>query len=73
LGILSKKTILVVAGLGDTGTAGAAYYLLNHFQELPYEQESFGVLIEIPSGYESARRVEFNQVSRFFDLSLPQM
>jgi len=61
-----KKNILVVAGLGDDGTAGAAYYLLNHYKELPFEQETFGVLIEVPSGYESAHKVEFNQVSKSF-------
>jgi hypothetical protein len=66
-----EKNILVIAGLGDTGTAGAAYYLLNHFKELPFEDETFGVLIEIPSGYESARKVDFGQVSRSFDMSLP--
>jgi hypothetical protein len=66
-----EKNVLVIAGLGDTGTAGAAYYLLNHHQELPYEQETFGVLIEVPSGHESARKVEFNQVSKSFDLSPP--
>jgi len=67
-----EKNILVIAGLGDVGTAGAAYYLLNHFKELPFEDETFGVLIEIPSGYESARKVEFSQVSRSFDMSLPK-
>jgi hypothetical protein len=67
-----EKNILVVAGLGDVGTAGAAYYLLNRFKELPFEDETFGVLIEVPSGYESARKVEFSQVSRSFDMSLPK-
>ena len=65
------KNILVIAGLGDDGTAGAAYYLLNHFKELPFEQETFGVLIEVPSGYESARMVDFNTVARSFAMVLP--
>ncbi len=67
-----EKNILIIAGLGDTGTAGAAYYLLNHYKELPFDGDSFGVIIEVPSGYESARRIEFSKVSRLFDLSLPK-
>ena len=66
-----EKNILVIAGLGDAGTAGAAYYLLNRYKELPFEEDVFGVLIEVPSGYESARKIEFNKVSKSFDLSLP--
>lgn len=64
-----ENNILVIAGLGDTGTAGAAYFLLNNYKELPIEDEVFGVLIEVPSGYESARKVEFNQVSKSFVIS----
>lgn len=66
------KNILIIAGLGDNGTAGAAYYLLNKYKELPFEKEEFGVLVEIPSGYESARIVDFNKVSKSFDLSVPE-
>ena len=51
-----NKNILVVAGLGDDGTAGAAYYLLNHYKDLPFDKENFGVLIQVPSGHELARR-----------------
>jgi hypothetical protein len=58
------KDILVVAGLGDDGTAGAAYYLLNHFEDLPYEDETFGVIIKVPSGPQSAQKVEFGDVAR---------
>ncbi|HCR71046.1 MAG TPA: hypothetical protein DIW23_06350 [Anaerolineae bacterium] len=65
-----NKTIIVIAGLGDDGTAGAAYYLLNNYRNLPFEEETFGVLIEVPSGYESARKVDFHQVSKLFDLSV---
>jgi hypothetical protein len=61
-----EKNILVIAGLGDTGTAGGAYYLLTHFNELPYEEESFGVLIEVPSGYESARQADFEKIATYF-------
>jgi hypothetical protein len=61
-----EKNILVIAGLGDIGTAGAAYYLLTHYAKLPYEEETFGVLIEVPSGYESARQVEFDQIAEVF-------
>lgn len=60
------KNILIVAGLGDMGTAGSAYFLYKHFDQLPYNQEEFGVLIEVPSGIESARKVEFDQVSKTY-------
>ena len=66
-----EKNVLIVAGLGDDGTAGAAYYILNHYKDLPFEQETFGVLIEVPSGYESARKVEFNQVAKPFVVNVP--
>jgi hypothetical protein len=64
-----EKTVMLVAGLGDAGTAGAAYYLLTHFRDLPYEQSTFGVLIQVPSGYQSARRVEFEKVAEFMATS----
>ncbi len=66
-----EKNVLIVAGLGDDGTAGAAYYLLNHYKDLPFEEETFGVLIEVPSGYESARKVLFDQVSKSFVVGVP--
>ena len=59
-----EKTVIVIAGLGDNGTAGAAYFLLNHYKKLPFEKETFGELIEVPSGYQSARRVDFDKVSK---------
>lgn len=59
------KTVIVIAGLGDNGTAGAAYFLLNHYEKLPFDRETFGELIEVPSGYQTARRVEdFNKVAK---------
>jgi hypothetical protein len=60
------KDIIVVAGLGDIGTAGAAYFLHNHFDRLPYKKNEFGVLIEVPSGIESARQVGFSEVSKTY-------
>ena len=60
----NERNIIVIAGLSDDGTAGAAYFLLTHPEDLPYEKETFGVLIQVPSGPESARRVSFGDVSR---------
>jgi len=61
------KNIIVVAGLGDNGTAGAAYYLYKSFDKLPYKKEEFGVLIEVPSGVESAHQVDFDKVSKLYN------
>ena len=60
-----KKPIIVIAGIGDWGTAGAAYYFENNYHDLPYDQDTFGILIEVPSGYQSARKVVFETVSDF--------
>lgn len=62
-----EKNIIVVAGLGDMGTAGSAYFLYKHFDKLPYKQEEFGVLVEVPSGIESAHKVEFEHVSKTYN------
>lgn len=58
------KTIIVIAGLGDNGTAGAAYFLLKHYSKLPNELDTFGALIQVPSGYQSAGDVEFEDVAK---------
>lgn len=60
------KNIIVIAGLSDISTAGCAFFILSHFDQLPYEDETFGVLIEVPSGYESARLVDFDKVATNF-------
>jgi hypothetical protein len=65
------KNIIVLAGLGDSGTAGAAYYLLNHFDKLPHEKDTFGVLIEVPSGPQSAREIKFSDIARPTIIGLP--
>jgi len=62
------KNVIVVAGIGDVGTAGAAYFLLSHYKDLPFDQDTFGVLVEVPSGYGSARRVAFTDVAKSFVL-----
>ena len=67
-----EKNIIVIAGLGDNGTAGAAFYLLAHYDKLPYEQDTFGVLIEVPSGYESAREVQFDQIAKTIIINAPE-
>jgi hypothetical protein len=61
----NKEPIIVIAGIGDWGTAGAAYFLLSHYLKLPFDKDEFGVLIQVPSGYESARIVEFDKVSDY--------
>lgn len=61
----NNKPIFIIAGIGDWGTAGAAYYLQNHFIDLPLNDETFGVLIEVPSGYQSARKVDFDTVKDY--------
>jgi hypothetical protein len=58
----SDKTIIIVAGLGDEGTAGAAYFLLNRYKELPVK-ESFGVVVEVSGTYQTSRSVEFDTAS----------
>ena len=58
------KTTIVVAGLGDNGTAGAAYFLLNHYSQLPFALDTFGALIQVPSGYQSAKIVDFKCVAK---------
>lgn len=54
----------VIAGIGGNGTAGAAYFLRN-FSDLMNSSEPFGVLVEvnIEQGHESAKQVEFDEVS----------
>jgi hypothetical protein len=67
-----NKNIIVIAGLGDKGTAGAAYYLLTHAEKLPSDKETFGVIIQVPSGPESAREVKFSDVSRQTIIRVPK-
>jgi hypothetical protein len=55
--------IFIIAGLGGDGTAGAAFYLWRNYEKLAALGDTFGVLIETTSGYESARRVEFDSVA----------
>lgn len=62
----NDNVIFVVAGIGPAGTSGAAYYLLTHFKELSSLGEEFGILVQVPSGYQSARRVEFDVVAEYY-------
>ncbi len=62
----SRKTVFVVAGIGPAGTSGAAYYLLKNYEELSQLGDQFGVLVQVPSGYQSARQVEFHEVARYY-------
>jgi hypothetical protein len=55
--------IIIVAGIGGDGTAGAAFYLWRSYRELAPLGDTFGVLIETPAGYESARMVDFEDVA----------
>jgi hypothetical protein len=60
-----EKTIFIIAGIGDLGTAGAAYYFSNHFEKLPIHDKKFGVIIQVPSGIESAKCVKFEDYSDY--------
>jgi hypothetical protein len=56
--------VFIVAGLGEDGTAGAAFYLWRHYERLATKEDPFGVLIETTSaGYESAKEVVFDSVA----------
>jgi len=55
--------IIIVAGLGKDGTAGAAFYLWRHYGKLAALGDTFGVLIETTAGYESAKLVDFDAVA----------
>lgn len=59
-----RKRVFIVAGLGEDGTAGAAFYLWRHFEKLATKGDPFGVLIETTfAGYESAKEVVFDSVA----------
>jgi len=62
----NDKVIFVVAGIGPAGTSGAAYYLLTQYEELARLGGEFGVLVQVPSGYQSAHRVEFDEVAQYY-------
>ena len=62
------STIFVVAGIGPAGTSGAAYYLLSKYKELSALGQQFGLLLQVPSGYQSAREVAFDEVANFYYL-----
>jgi len=66
----SDKDIIVVAGLSDMGTAGAAYFLYKKFDELPHKDSEFGILIEVPSGIESARKANFAEESKTYNSNI---
>jgi hypothetical protein len=61
-----KKTIFIIAGIGPAGTSGAANFLLTNCTELSKLGDEFGVLVQVPSGFESARLVEFDKVAQFY-------
>jgi hypothetical protein len=60
------KVIFVIAGIGPAGTSGSAYYLLTHFKELAKFGDEFGILIQVPSGYQSANKVNFDDVAGYY-------
>lgn len=62
----TNKTMFVIAGIGPAGTSGAAYYLLTNFKDLSEMGEEFGLLIQVPSGYQSARKVDFDKVANYY-------
>jgi len=66
-----RKTLFVIAGIGPAGTAGAAYYLQANFQQLATSGDEFGILVQVPSGYQSARVVNFDQVASYYIPTIP--
>ncbi len=62
----SKKTLIILAGLGPAGTAGAAYYLVTNYKEISQKTDNFTLLIQVPSGYQSAREVNFDKVADYY-------
>jgi hypothetical protein len=62
----NDKVIFVVAGIGPAGTSGAAYCLLTQYKALARLGDEFGVLVEVPSGYQSAHIVEFDEVANYY-------
>ncbi len=61
-----KKVVFIIAGIGPAGTSGAAFYLLSHYAELSNLGEEFGVLIQVPSGYQSAVQVKFEDEAQYY-------
>jgi len=64
-----NKTVILVAGLGPAGTAGAAYYLVANLDYLAKLKGDFAILVQVPSGYQSARKVEFADVADYYGLA----
>jgi hypothetical protein len=57
------KRIIIIAGIGGDGTAGAAFYLWRNFERLAHLGDTFGVLIETKAGPASAHLVNFDEVA----------
>jgi hypothetical protein len=56
-----KRIWIVIAGLGDTGTSGAGWYLARHWEELSdlFQENAFGIVIKVKNGVdESAIKVD---------------
>ncbi|NMC34001.1 MAG: hypothetical protein GYA36_16295 [Veillonellaceae bacterium] len=64
---VEKKIIFIIAGIGPAGTSGAAYYLLTHFKEVSTLGDEFGLLIQVPCGFQSAVKVEFDSCAQYYE------
>ncbi len=50
---------IVCAGLGDYGTSGATWYLMNKWKSLPWSRNGFGVVVEVESGSDTSARIVY--------------
>ena len=63
---LTKSVQICVAGLGESGTTGAAYFLANRWMELvkKFDDADFGCIIEVTNLYDpSAKMVDCEKAS----------
>lgn len=51
-----KKTWLIIAGLGETGTRGAAWYLATNWRKLAekYNDKTFGLVVKVNTGIDGS-------------------
>jgi len=57
----TTRTWIVIAGIGETGTSGAGWYLATHWEELSklIGEKPFGIVVKVNNGVdESAEKVD---------------
>ena len=55
----SKRTWIIIAGLGETGTSGAAWYLATHWKEISkiFKNKSFGIIVKVDNGIDESAKI----------------